>query len=183
MEAGRRACIQAILLLSALLLLPAPITAYATETTVAEEVTEEEEPEEEKEADSYIARKWKEIMDLAKDFFLGPAYDERPRIDGIKDIDPYEQLGDITFAGGKGMEEAKEVSASFYRLVYAVSVVGLILSFMVGGISIAWNRSRNKADVQVAIAVKMLAFAAVFTLTGLWGALVPLLKMASMAGN
>lgn len=178
MGAGRWAYIQAVLLLAVLLLLPVSVTAYATEITVADEVTEEE-----KEADSYIARKWKEIMDLAKDFFLGPAYDERPQIDGIKDIDPYEQLGDITFAGGKGMEEAKEVSASFYRLVYAVSVVGLILSFVVGGIRIAWNRSRNKADVQVAIAVKMLAFAAVFTLTGLWGILVPLLKMASMAGD
>lgn len=161
-----------------------PTVSYATDVT--EEATEaetEEETEGDREAKSSVGKVWKDIINMAKDFFLGPAYDEREHIDDIKEIKPYDLLGDMSFPDDTGMKEAKEISASFYQLVCAVSVLGLILSFIGAGISIAINRARNKPDVEVAILVKIVVFAAICCVAGLWGLLVPLLKTAMETGS
>lgn len=179
---GTRLFLTLFILPFCLLLIPSR-PAYATEISDQEGSYEAmEEEEEDVEAESSIGKKWKDIIDMAKDFFIGPAYDEKTHIDGIKDIDPYKQLGGINFSGGEGMNEAKGVSASYYKLIYTISVIGLLLSFIAGGIGIAWSRSRNKSEVEAALAVKILAFLAVVGLTGLWGILLPILKMLSDAG-
>lgn len=183
MAAIRQHPILTMVLLCLQLLIGSVYSVYAVEMPGQEEQTEEADREDGRaggrKAGRNIVQKWKDMIDMVEDTFIGPGYNEKKHIDGIKDLDPYEQLGDITFSGGKGMKEAKEISASFYQLVRTVSVVGLVLSFVVGGICLAWSRSRNKADVEAAVAVKTLAFMAVFSLTGLWGILLPILKMFS----
>lgn len=150
-----------------------PIVSMATEN-VTEETSEETE---EVETESWAGRAWKTMINAFKDYFVGPAYDERPDIGKIKDITPYDQLGDIAFSDGIALDEVKDVSSSFYHLVTAISVLGMVLSFIVGGLSIAWNRKMNKADTQDAILAKIFVFIIIFSITGLWGMFVPLLKI------
>lgn len=150
--------------------------AYADETEASsEEVANTEDAEEE--ADSWAGKVWQSALDLVRDYFLGPSYDQRPDISDLKDLEPYELLGGIEFQDDVAMKEVKGISASFYRLVSAVSLVGLVTSIMFGGIAIALNRRKNKEDVASAILAKMLAFIVIFSITGLWGILIPLLKM------
>lgn len=157
------------------------IVSYAT--TASSETEAGEEAEEDREAESGIGERWKNFIDLAQDFFLGPSYDEREHIDEIKEIEPYELLGDISFPDDAGMKEAKDISASFYQLICAVSVLGLILSFIGAGISIAINRARNKPEVEAAILTKIAAFAVICGVTGLWSFLVPILQLAAGTGS
>lgn len=152
------------------------MTAYADETETSVEETVETE-EEEEEADSWAGKIWKSAIDLVKDYFLGPSYDQRPDISSLKDLEPYELLGGIVFQDDTAMKEVKGISASFYRLISAVSLVGLVSSFIFGGIAIALNRRKNKQDVASAILTKVLVFTAIFSITGLWGILIPLIKM------
>lgn len=160
-----------------------PIISYATGTKAASSVAEtQEETEEEREAESGIGQRWKNFIDLAKDFFLGPSHDKREHIDEIKEIEPYELLGDISFPDDTGMKEAKDISASFYQLICAVSVLGLILSFIGAGLSIAINRARNKPEVEAAILTKIAVFVAICCVAGLWGLFVPILKLAADMG-
>ena len=174
----RYAC--CLLLLTALCFVfsGSPMAAYADETEASEEETSEtEEVAEEEEADSWAGKIWQSAIDLVKDYFIGPSYDQKPDISNIKDLEPYELLGGIAFQDDAAMKEVKGISASFYGLVSAVSVVGLISSFIFGGIAIALNRKKNKQDVASAILTKMLVFTVIFSITGLWGILIPLLKM------
>lgn len=170
------ACRFAVLLVLLLFLVVSrPFISMATETNTAAEETSKE--AEEVEADSWAGRAWKSMIGAIKDYFIGPAYDERPDIGKIKEIAPYDQLGDIAFPDGTAMGEVKDVSASFYHLVTAISVLGLVLSFVAGGLSIAWNRRKNKADAQDAVLAKVIAFVIIFSITGLWGMIVPFLKI------
>lgn len=168
-----------ITMIVCLLGLASPGKVYAVETT-AETVEETEAPTtEDVDTDSWAGKIWQSAIDMVKDYFLGPSYDNRPDIGSIKALEPYSLLGDISFPDGEAMDEVKGISASFYKLVSAISLVGLVLSFVIGGISIAISRAKNKSEVQSAILIKVAVFTAIFSITGIWSILIPLLKLAS----